>query len=359
MYRLELSNAELLVEDVDAASESFGDLLQKVKNAECEEKQVRLENQPRIGISLGPSIPWPWGVGDCLILSRVYETLVRHWLAPLPSRAPSRARVAVERMARAIAAKVCLAAHYYPRKPYAADRNIMDDVDENKNAGPSEFTLTLRRKRSSSTLSEKGKGKGKVQLPDSHSLMKVRERESGDITPSVQSQRGALPTPELTPSAHSSSPFLSTTEIESLASQRLRSLVSMKPQVSHADSTAIILDHWEEGANPWSYDWENTQQALDIESEAPDVDEFNRTEKRSKAKRRNKKRKVEDIGTSSQQRPAREANSQPIWNTAVETSESNQVIAPMVVSQGEPRIYGDRANLGTRKPREKRKAGFK
>lgn len=345
LYRFELVDSDLFIEDIDMASDSLVDVVQKLERMVCGGDEDIAENEVLIGSLFAPSLCEIWGIEDSFILSRVYEMLINHWLKPLSPKTPSRIRIAIERVARTVASQLCLAAYRYPaslRSP------IEDNVIMQEHTEQPEVVLALRHKASATGFSPGGKQK--VQPADPFPAnARGGGRENGFIRP-TSPREGALPTPNPTPSIRSQSSSLSTKPAESLASQRLGALVRLEPQLYDGDSTASILKHWREGVDPWSYDWKSTQQAIDSESKANLVGESSPTQNEPEAKTPHKRRRVEITGTSPQSIPNRAINSQPPTNFWGETHGSSQRDLPTTMSQPEPGYHGTRKLNRVKKP---------
>lgn len=344
LYRFELADSDLFVEDIDMASDSLVDVIQKLERMVSGDDEDIAESEFLVGPSFTPSLCESWGIGDSLILSHAYEMLINRWLKPLSPKTPNRVRIAIERVARAVAGQLCLAAYRYPaslRSP------IEDTVVMQQNAEKLKVVLAFRHK--ASMTGPSSRGKQKVQSADPFSANAVEGgRGNGFIRP-TSPREGALPTPDPTPSIRSRSSSLSTKPTESLASHRLGALVSLEPQLYDADATASILKHWGEGVDPWSYDWESTQQAIDSESRANLVGESSPTQNESKAEQPHKRRRMESTGTSSQPIPNRAISSQPLTNFSRETHGSSQGDLPTMMSQPEPGYHGTRKSIRAKK----------
>ena len=347
-YRFDLVNSDFFVEDVDMASDSLVDVIRKLETKASGNDEDITECGALIGSLFTPSLCESWGIEGSFILSREYEMVLDHWLKPLSPKTPGRARIAIERVARAVAGQLCLAAYQYP---VSLSPPIEDTVGMQQNAEQPEIVLAVRHKTSATGLSSKGKQKLQPANPLPGKTLEGG-RES-DFTRPTSSHEGALPTPDPTPSLRSRSSSFSTSHTESLASQRLRALVSLEPQPYPDDVTAPILKHWSEGVDPWSYDWENTQQAIDSESRVELLGEPSQPQHESTAEQPHKRRRMESAGTFPQTQPNRVISSQPQTKSAREIHASSQGDVPM--SQPEPGSHG------SRKPFRPKKqiAGFK
>lgn len=348
-------DSDPIVEDVDIASNGLVDVMQMLENMVSGDDEGTTEGETPIGTLFTPPLCEMLGIGASLVLSEVYEMLISHWLQSLPSKSPSRARVTIERAARAIAGHICLAAYQYPVSLRSPIRNT---VHTQRSAGKAEVVLALRRKTSATRLLSKEEPK--VQPTDPSSANELEGDTGGEFTRPTSSRGGALPTPDLTPSLRSRSSSLSMNRTESLASRRLRTLVSMKSQSYNSDSTAPILEHWSEGVDPWTYDWESTQQAIDNENGGESPGEPALTPYETKAKNRHKRRRMESSAAYSQPQPNQVMSSQPQTEFLKQTQASSQGDLPMMMSQPEPGLHGGRMALRRQKHGPKRAiAGFK
>ncbi|KAL8825174.1 MAG: hypothetical protein Q9191_004570 [Dirinaria sp. TL-2023a] len=330
----ELVDSDFFVEDIDMASDSLVDMIQKLGKKVSGDDDDITESEVLTGQSFTPSLCESWGIGDSFTLSRVYEILIIHWLKPLSPKTPSRVRISIERVARAVAAQLCLAAFRYPASLHAP---IEHTVTKQQNAAQREVVLALRHRASATEFSPK-----RQQMVQPADLFPAKALREGKGNRPTSPRKGARQTPDATPSIRFRSSSLSPHHTESLASQRLGTRVRLEPQLYDGDSTASILKHWDEGVDPWSYDWESAQQAIDSESQANFVGESSSTQNEPKAEQPHKRRRVESTGTSSQPPPNRSTNSQPVTNISREPHGSSQPDLPTLMSQPEPGHHGSR-----------------
>ena len=350
---LEFVALDPIVKDIDIASDAFVDVLRIVSKIISQDVQGFVESEPCIGTSITPALSRAVGTGNQLVPSGVYDILVRSWVSSLPAYLPSRARIAVERTARTIAGQLCLAGYQYPFNGEAFDDDSVraELVDEKK-----ELVLPIRRKSSATVMPQKGKEK--VRGTASSPMVPSKVMGDSGFAGTAYSPRRGLPTPEPTPSLRSRSSFSSTNQTESTASGRLRLLTQILPQAYSADSTSNILKHWVEGVDPWEYDWERTQQAIEAETQAVNLEEASQSQKRDRAEKCRKRRLEDTIGISSKPVPTRFKGSQPQMGVELETQGSSMSTQPMVMSQVEPGLHGSRRKYLTKRNAPKRMAGF-
>lgn len=341
----ELVASDSIVKDIDIASDAFVDMLRGNFDIVASDDQDVSESYPWIGASITSGLSSAVGIGEDLMLARVHDRLVRCWASLVSPASSSRARVAIERRARSITAQLCLASYQYPF-------NTLRFGNEPISAGSvarTEFVLPLRRKSSAPALSKK-ENKRAQGTPSSP----VKTLNMGGLSSLVgihSSPRRALPTPEPTPSLGSRSP-VSTNQAESAANRRLGRLTKILPRSYATSSTLKLLEHWTEGANPWAYDWDTAQQE-DIE----DGKWTNGTSQNQRENRPRKRHKHSRGTVTSQIVQTRVTGSQPAVELDLGIQASSMPTQAMVMSQGEPGLYGSR-NIVAKRRNQKRMAGF-
>ena len=357
--RTQFNVGDILVKDIDRATNEFIDLLGRVSKTSSIDEAEITEVEPCIGTLITPALTRAIGIGGELVPASLYDNLVGLWIGSLPLNSSGQARIAVERRIRSIAAQLCLASYHYPFHESRLDDHSMSKEPLELR----EVVLPLRRKASNTALPRKEKGKAQ----DVHRYPPTSPRASGDRGSLesgslrngavASSPTRALPTPEPTPSLHSQSSFSSTTLNESAASGRLGLVVTILPQPQVTDSTSNILSRWAIGDDPWSYEWDSRQQARDMK-ERKTV--HGPTARSQVDVRPQKRRKHEPEDSYSQQAPIIIVGSQPQIGQDLDTQGSSMMTQPLVtMSQVEPGIHGSRKKNTAKGNTNKRVAGFK
>lgn len=285
------------------------------------------------------------GIGGNLVLLRIHDHLVRCWASSLSPTSSSRARVAFERRARSITAQLCLASYQYPFDTARFGNGFIsvESVDHR------DLVLPLR-----------GKGSDTARYQEENQRVRgippslVMNLDMGGLGGPVGigfPPRRALPTPEPTPSLGSRSSFLSANQTESAASQRLGRLTRILPRSYSTDPPSRIVELWNEGANPWDYVWNRAEQDIEAGSQTEETSHDRREDRPSK--RHKHSRRI----AASQIAPTGVTGSQSATELEKGMQASSMLTQPMVMSQGEPGLYGSRNVLAKRK-NQKRRAGF-
>ena len=339
-------NTTISVVDIDKANADFTEFLEDASRIEDEEPKEDIDQSKRVVFSnvSTPSMRNVLGLGDRIQLSTVYDSFIRAWIVPLSRSIPGRARVALEKLLRDLAAQICLASY---------EMRVVRETDLDEEAPPGdstgagvEFILPVRRRVSATSL-RKGK-----ELAARSSSPLASAQISQDVGFLPTSPLRALPTPEPTPSLRSKSSASSLAAAEDPASLRLRAYASLAPQPALPIKMSNLLNHWEVGADPANYDWEAAQQAFNDEDESENEA---RVKQRQRSERRRKRQRQETIGASSQPPPKRSGRSQP--QVAQETQGSSQLADSMAIaSQIEPGRVHRQAKR--KKKKKKRTGGF-
>lgn len=305
------------------------------------------EVEPNVGTFMSPALSSALGIGSELVPAAIYDNFVRTWLTFLPPDSSSRARIAMENYARSIVGQLCLSSYQYP-----FSRLRSDDISAlTGSQGSREVELPLRRKPSATGLSQTGKEKVR-EIP---SLPTTSTRFQAALD---SSQTRALPTPELTPSLGSRNSFSSIDQVQNAASRRLGLLAQIPLQTQSPNFTSNILGHWAIGANPWKYDWDRTQRAL--ESESKELQANTSGKSRSHEGLRSQKRDKRREKDNSSQVLVTVVGSQLQMGQRFETQGSSVASQPMVtMSQVEPGVHGGRKKITAKKNAQKRVAGFR
>lgn len=279
----------------------------------------------------------------------VHDSLVQIWITSLSYGIPSRIRMALERRLRNTAARIILSNYAVSFGPKLADDQQAGDTPASSLGA--QFSLPVRRRSSMSNLS---KGKKAAARSSSPFLSSQVSEDAGFLPPPT---RGALPTPEPTPSLHSRSSISSLTASEDASSIYLRAFTSIKPQPALSMNHSNCLGHWGTVANPDDYNWEATQQlfASDDEDQAEE-----RVKQWERAQKRQKRRRGTTDGSSSQPQPRKFGGSQPPQLHDDPQGSSQATPALGTASQVEPGRFGGR--YGPKKKKKvmaPRAAGFK
>ena len=336
-------NTTISVVDIDKATANFTEFLEDASRIEDEEPKEDIGESKRVVFSNISTHPMRnvLGLGDRIQLSTVYDSFIKAWIAPLSRSIPGRARIALEKLLRDLAAQICLASY---------EMRVVRETDFDEEAPPgdgtgagAEFVLPVRRRVSATSL-RKGE-----ELAARSSSPLASSQISQDVGFLPSSPLRALPTPEPTPSLRSKSSSLAAAEDP--ASLRLKAYASLAPQPALPIKMSNLLNHWEVGADPANYDWEAAQQAFNDEDESENEA---RAKQRQRSERRRKRQRQETIGASSQPPPKRLGGSQP--QVAQETQGSSQPVDSMAIaSQIEPGRFRGRAKP---KKKKKRTGGF-
>ena len=282
------------------------------------------------------------GIETKVQIVQMYRRLVSDWITCLASGVPNRVRVALERVLRGIAAQLTLAS-------YAIRFDEIEEEDEVAHvevpATGHQFELPVRR-RLSFTNVQKGKmAEARSPSPPESSQNSI---DAGFLASAPQR---ALPTPEPTPSLYSQSSISSVSATEDPASIDLRYFTSLAPQPLLPTESSQILDHWNVGTDPASFDWEVAQRAMvsDREDDAP------KSSRKKLRAEKNRRRYREAAMVNASQHLPMEARLVHSQQDPVNTQEDSQLSGALITaSQIEPGRYGGRP----KKAKKKRRGGF-
>lgn len=283
-------------------------------------------------------------------MSEVHDNLVQTWITSLSHGTPSRTRMDLERKVRKTSARISLSNYAVSFGP-----EVANEVAPGNSPVPelgAQFSLPVRRRASVSKFSKGKKAAARSSSPFSSSQI---SEDVGFLPPP---SRGALPTPEPTPSLRSRSSISSLTAPEDHGSIYLRGYASIAPQPALPTKISEnCLGHWRTVADPNDYNWEATQQffASDDEDQAEE-----RVKQWERAQKRQKRRRGTTVGSSSQPQPRNFGGSQPpqLHDETQGSSQATPAIGS--ASQPEPGRFGGRD--GRRKKKRSlapRAAGFK
>lgn len=341
-----IANTGVSVFDIDKAAAGFINFLEDIatipsgknkENANGEGKRLHVLNV------LTPPMKTALGLRESFQLSDVYGNLIKAWIGPLPGIIPGRTRIALEKVLREVVIQIYLSS-YKVRMQQGPTVDKQAAHDDRKDFRPP-LVLTVRGKSSGANL-----GKDKEPVAMSSAALASSQAPQGDLS--------VRPPPPPAQSISDSSqirrkdePASSLADSEDIASLRLKALARLKPQPALPTKMSDLLDQWEVGTDPATYDWETAQQAFNVEEASEDA----RTKHRQRIEKRQKRQKP-DIVTmpSSQPPPKGMGGSQP--QSAQENQGSSQQTSGMVIqSQVEPGRYGGRPNQAKGK---KHRRGF-
>lgn len=360
-YRYDALNANPFIEDIDIASKNlnfFVASVEKICEGGIENAGENLESIPQVSKTITPqlltALGTQKGVSQDLLLSQIYDSLIKSWISTLSEAIPGRVRGATEKRLREIATHL-----------YLASFGVLlnSKSEENENGGSKqepvpaeqEFSLPVRRKRSLSTLPTKTLANPLRR--SSSPLVSSQISEGTEIMPPSRSPSRpiapTLPTPEMTPSLHSRSSISSLeAEAEDAASKRLRVLASLTPQPTLPAPASDILRHWTEGMNPDDYDWETVQSSILAEhQDSEDVEDKTEAKERQRLENRLKRQRGNDLSSPSKPLQTRIGESQPS-----PLQESQQGSSSMGVGGTMSQMSRGLTQKGRKK--KKRKEGF-
>ena len=272
-------DSDVYAADVDNASRKLQEFVESVEKTPVEDPSGRYE--PRImaltAHHILPSLFSYLSRNEKITFAHIYDRLVHLWIAPLSRNLSTHTRVAIEKEVRVIAIRLSLASfgvHLSSRIMQVKE----EDHDTPRLSGQDVFNLPVRGKSSSQNLWVNNS----ERLPDQSLSQLGSSQISADTGfmhwAAPKPLLTALPTPEKTPSLHSPIPVSCTIGAEDPASQRLRALVSLAPQPTLPASASNFLRHWSIGADPATYDWEATQQAIHAEQAVDSTDDDDSTD---------------------------------------------------------------------------------
>lgn len=335
----ELLDSELIIGDVDVASDSLKEMLRSLTLESTGQKPNKIvANRTIISHALTKSLGRSLGMGGDTDLSQTYDHIVRFWVSPLPRHAPGRVRLLTEQLARMIAAQLCLASYrVISRTP---NTNSLDKDQEH--SLHNQHILPLQREPSAIYMSQEGG--------------EFAQAKADTVKDVANSPDPALPTPESPPSLHSRGSNSSTTALESLASQRIRSRVPHMGSQIYPDTTiSRITSHWDEGLDPGLYDWEESELTTATLHGLTEVDKSSQRRRERRAEKQRKRIHEPQIGPSFEPALRNAEGSQP--KESFVSQQSTQATEPMVMTQVEPQSHDSPKKL-TKGLGSKRRAGF-
>ncbi|MCJ1275285.1 hypothetical protein MMC21_003086 [Puttea exsequens] len=281
---LRLAPTTASIGDIDEASSKFEKLLTDVttiaNGSEELDKAGDIRPLSSVSLSMVRLQSHPRDKQN-LRLSEVYDDLIDTWIVFLPAKIPGRARVALDKLLRNIAANICLAGYLarVGRDPESGDegRNL-----ETASAG-AEMALPVRRRASASNLK---KGQTSVSKASSPPASSQRIQDVLIVPPA---EHLSLPAPMSKQPPQSQSSIVSLPAEEATSSKRLQAYASLTPQPPLPKNLSNLLSHWNVGDNPSNYNWEAARQAL-LSDESENEAE---ARQRHKAERRRKRQKLD------------------------------------------------------------------
>ena len=327
-----IANTDISVIDVDKAAADFTDFLGDIeriasgddKNADEEGKQLHVSNV------LTQSMMTALGLREPFQLPDVYDSLIKAWIAPLPSSIPGRTRIALEKVVRDVVMQISLSSYNVRinQEPIVDQQDAHGDRTESRPP----FVLPVRRRISVTNL-----GKYKEPVVTSSPALDSSQASQSDLS----LRRSPPPAQLISKSMQSprqSGPASSLVESEDIGSLRLKALANLKPQPALPTKMLNLLNQWDLGADPAVYDWEAAQQAFNVGEESEDEAQ---TKQRQRVGKRQMRQRLDMTASSSQPPPKRVAGSQP--QSAHETQPSSQQTQDMAIqSQVEPGRFGGR-----------------
>ncbi|KAM0723116.1 hypothetical protein Q7P37_001316 [Cladosporium fusiforme] len=348
---LELSNGELTIQDMDAASAQMGQLTVMSPSLHRPEEQNddAVTHSMKFTLTCVPC--WQSSKLPANSFTGVYDSIVSHWISPLSASVPGRVRLAKEQLARRLAADITLASHVLQPEEIAEPAETQQD------------------------------GKPETQ---SHSWeLPVRGAEASQASQfsNTLASQSALPTPSPTgtPSVTTASSRNSAFSSAEVARLRKYAVFNKPAPSSLPRSLNKILSHWTPGTDPATYDWISTSRKITQQTQEEEADSQLTEKQRSRLHRkaeRHIRRQRKEAAASQQQHLASSqmpelvvSASQPHTTGGRSESQrlpvpgtsfggmvgSSQSIAPIAASQAVAGRFGG----GVRPPvKKKRKQGF-
>lgn len=207
------------------------------------------------------------GYDGVMRLSIVYEKIVAQWLAKLPNNVSSKVRMAKEKLARQIAAELCLASLILRSDGIRTDEDEQRMTENANLHSPAPKSVSPQihyneRKQISDHMTKQS-----YQEPRSS----TRERITTEL-PSLDNP--VFPTPSTTPSVISSSSAYSAKSLHCTALNKYgySPLTRTLPK-----ALSRCLEIWNFGENPYSVDGEKAIQAVTTPGDADDENKYGMT----------------------------------------------------------------------------------
>lgn len=335
---LQLANTVVSVVDIDKASTDLTDFFRDLTNMVIDDENIS-DAQRRDSFFISSVLPLPiqrdLALEGQIQLAQVYDGLIKAWIVPLSLKVPGRARIALEKFVRDLAAQICLASHELRLE---SGRQDDEGPTDGKITNPNvQFALPVRRKVSASNL-RKGKEPATRSSPPLAS-----SQISEDVGFVPPPELATLPTHGPTSSLHSQNSVSSLAASEDPSSRRLQAYCSLAIQPSLPAKMSNLLIQWNTGGDPLNYDWEAAQQAL-LDDESEDQTQ---AKKRQRTEKRQKRQRQTTVGPSSQPPPKRLGGSQQQVQETQGSSQPTQAL--LTASQPEPGRFGGSLVKGRKK----------
>lgn len=246
----DFANSLLTVANIDDASSKLQELLQlPSRNLEVETPSLEIR-----AVASDTALQLINLENEELSMARLYDDILRVFIAPLPHNMPRDIRQAKERIARRLAAEIVLASHRIRyTEPVSPSVPAQVTSEASQTSG---YSLPVR-----------SSGKGKEQ-----EASVMLESSVYRSQPTSSQPVDSLPTPETTPSLISASSFTSSSS--GLGDNPLNRLkqhlhISKSAVKPHLGGNKILM-HWQGhfGQDPSTYDWVATTRAMQEASDA-------------------------------------------------------------------------------------------
>ena len=261
------------MQDIDEASQVLEDaLFNRFQKDEIEEQSSKPSQI--VPIYLKPCI----SDDGVMRLSVLYEYLVAHWLALLPDKVSSKVRLAKEKLARQLAAELCLASIIFRHNEQTTEEGMeqKSSVAGNNISSPLQPTVIqesyLKEGQDPNTL-----------VSDSHQEPRLSPQKLAAAEMTASSYP-ALPTPSATPSAVSSS---SAYTAKSLNCTVLNTYGHVPATRTLPKALSRCLTTWNLGENPHAFDGD---MAIETVMRPRDADEDNENGMSASERRRLQRR---------------------------------------------------------------------
>ena len=341
-----IANTGISVFDIDKAAAGLVNFLGDIATISSgENKENANDEGKRLHVSnvLTPPMKTALGLQEAFQLSDVYDSLIEAWIGPLPGTIPGRTRIALEKVVRDVVIQIYLST-FQVRMKQGPTFDKQAAHGDRADSRP-QIALPVRRRGSEANLR-----KDKEPVATSSSALESSQASLGDLPLRFPPPPAQL-TPESSQPRRRNEPAPTLVDSEDIASRRLKALARLKPQPALPTRMSNLLNQWELGADPATYDWEAAQQAFNIEEGSENEAQ---TKQRQRDEKRQKRHRQDMTMPSSQPPTKRVGGSQP--QSASETQGSSQQTQNMVIqSQVEPGRYGGRPEQAKQK---KHKKGF-
>lgn len=294
--------------------------------------------------------------GEAPTIADLYDTVLRNWVAPLPTGVPIRVRQHKERLARRFATELILASsrlrNFEPQEPATESQR-----------GASQYSGValpiLPSKLKENTLDEA------AQWPFSQPLPPL--------------PHSSIPSSSMPPSSPLSSPFGPPASADPIArlSKHLQIRDNSVTPTVVPSNVNYLLAHWKPGADPHTYDWAATEEALRPENDDEITQKQHEKDRRRRERRLKRQQREDELmrvnassqpviwmqnqnrlppgGLTSSSRTPSQAHSQvPVPVPSFRGPGGMDILAPM--SQVEPGRFGGRPDL--KKKKKNRVSGF-